>query len=149
MKTVPADSRRYIHSAYTDFHLFLIELLLIIVTIMLSVLGHWIYFFELFLIIFLKLFTSFRLYPLFSSICISNIFVCKDYYGFCARILLLSEAYVYEKTFHGLRYAIFSPNPITNVHWKDIAKNRQVIVYPVVKRMRRDFPDLFKRAETL
>ena len=123
--------------------------MLIIVTIMLSVLGHWIYFFELFLIIFLKLFTSFRLYPLFSSICISNIFVCKDYYGFCARILLLSEAYVYEKTFHGLRYAIFSPNPITNVHWKDIAKNRQVIVYPVVKRMRRDFPDLFKRAETL
>ncbi len=149
MKAIPTDSIRYTFGIWSDFRLFLFEMILIVVTVMLSVLGHWIYFLELLLIIFLKLFTSFRLYPLFSSLCISKIFVCKDYYVFCTRSLLLSEAYLYERTFHGLSYAIFSPIPITNVHWRDIAKNRQVIVYPVDRKMRRDFPDLFKRAEIL
>jgi len=123
--------------------------MLVVITALLSVLGEWIYFCELFLLIFLKLFTSFRLYPLFSNIRIDGAHVYKEYYGFCAKTLPLSQVYLYETKFHGLHYIIFAPNIIKSVHWRDIAKNRQAIIYPVCRNMRSDFPELFKQAEIM
>lgn len=145
MKELLTDSIKYTHGSRTDIRLFLASWMLITVTEMLGGIGHWILVSELLLIIFLKFFTSFRLYPLSSSLHISKYNVCKECFGFCSKTLSMSNIHLFEKMYHGLSYVIFSNSLITNGHWREIVKNRQAIVYPMCKGMRSDFPDLFEK----
>lgn len=88
---------------------------------------------------------SLRLYPLLVWLKMDERYV---YLALSVRWQLkklsLEEIYITEARYHGLRYILFSPVPVTDTRWKAVAKNRDIIAYPFCGGMKLDFPELFR-----
>lgn len=138
------NARQYFFNSIYHPHLLLIDALIILTITFISITGNWIFIVVIVLEALLKLFTSFRFSPILSSLEIDGQYVYLTYFGIKTKKLPLKQIFLYQRRYHGLDYMVFSPSALTIVTWRDIAKNRKAIVYPVCGNMKNDFSDLFK-----